>query len=64
MSWYDNLWGYAWAHLVDHEFGSWFRALGEKNEKLDNIKCPHGKVDYHLIGMCLDAADALQAMQK
>ena len=64
LSWYDRFWRYAWEHLVDHEFGSWFRALGEKNEKLDDIKCPHGKADYHLIGMCLDAADALEEMAK
>ncbi len=58
----DKLWNNAWQHLVDHEFGSWFAALGERNEKLDDIKCPHGKVDYHVVGMALDAADALEAM--
>ena len=62
LSFYNQFWGYAWEHLVDHKFGSWFRALGPENEKLEDIKCPFGKVDYHLIAACLDAADALEAM--
>ena len=64
LQWYEKLWIYAWTHLVDHTFGSWFRVLGEKNEKLDDLKCPHGKVDYHVIGMCLDAADAMEELAK
>ena len=56
------MWEYCWTHFVDHAQGSWFRALGPRNEKLDDMKSPTGKVDYHVVGMCLDAADALEGM--
>jgi len=54
------MWAYCWQHLVDHKQGSWFRVLGPANEKLSDLKAPHGKVDYHVVSMCLDAADALE----
>jgi mannose/cellobiose epimerase-like protein (N-acyl-D-glucosamine 2-epimerase family) len=63
LEWYTKMWAYCWRSFVDHSQGGWFRVLGRAGEKLDDIKCPHGKVDYHVVGMCLDAADALEAIR-
>ena len=32
-SWYDRIWDYSWRHMVDHEYGAWFRILDHRNEK-------------------------------
>lgn len=50
---YDDLWRYCWAHMVDHEKGSWHRMLGPKNEIVAEDKGSGGK-DYHVIGACFD----------
>ena len=57
--WYDRLWGHAWAHFVDHEYGAWYRILGADNRKLTDEKSPAGKVDYHDMGACYDVLAAL-----
>ena len=63
LGWYDKLWRHAWEHLVDHEHGSWFRLRGPANEALlDNPKCQPGKVDYHVVTMGIDAANALRGL--
>ena len=46
--WYDRIWAYSWAHLVDHEHGAWFRILS-------------GKTDYHTMGACYEVLGVLGA---
>jgi len=58
---YDKIWIFCWNHLVDHNHGSWFRLVGENLEHLDDLKCPPGKVDYHVTGLCYDAASAFKS---
>src|SRR5262245_19407811 len=52
--WYERIWRYAWAHLVDHEHGAWYRILTRDNRKYSDEKSPAGKVDYHTLGACWD----------
>jgi mannose/cellobiose epimerase-like protein (N-acyl-D-glucosamine 2-epimerase family) len=51
---YQAIWQWSWAHMVDHEYGAWFRILGADGRKLENTKSPAGKVDYHTMGACWD----------
>ena len=57
--WYDNLWTYAWTHLVDHRYGAWFRILDADNRKYDDEKSPAGKVDYHTMGACYEVLNVV-----
>ena len=52
--WYDQIWAYSWHHMVDHEYGAWYRVLSRKNEKYDDLKSPVGKTDYHTMGACYE----------
>ncbi|MGJ8680918.1 AGE family epimerase/isomerase [Paraglaciecola sp.] len=53
--WYDRIWDYAWLHMVDHEYGAWFRVLTADNKKYSEQKSTAGgKCDYHTIGACWD----------
>lgn len=52
--WYDRIWQYSWEHLVDHQHGAWFRILTQDNKKIDDLKSPIGKTDYHTMGACWD----------
>ena len=52
--WYERIWEFSWKHMVDHEYGAWFRVLDSKNKKYDNLKSPAGKVDYHTMGACYE----------
>lgn len=61
--WYDRIWGYSWKHMVDHQFGAWFRILSANNDKLEETKSPVGKTDYHTMGACYDVMDALSFYQ-
>jgi mannose/cellobiose epimerase-like protein (N-acyl-D-glucosamine 2-epimerase family) len=54
---YQRIWDYAWSHLVDHQHGAWFRVLTREGEKIDDLKSPMGKVDYHTLGACWDVLD-------
>lgn len=51
---YNALWAYAWQHLVDHRHGAWFRVLSRQGRRLEDIKSPPGKTDYHTLGACWD----------
>ncbi|MEY2993343.1 MAG: hypothetical protein RL357_278 [Pseudomonadota bacterium] len=51
---YIDIWTWAWRHLVDHQYGAWFRVVGAGGNKLENTKSPAGKVDYHTMGACWD----------
>ncbi len=57
--WYQRLWTYAWTHFVDHERGAWYRILGPDNRKLDDLKSPAGKTDYHTMGACYEVLRVL-----
>ncbi|MEF7613323.1 AGE family epimerase/isomerase [Aquincola sp. MAHUQ-54] len=61
--WYDRLWAYAWAHMIDHRHGAWYRILAPDNTKLTDEKSPAGKTDYHTMGACYDVLRALAGRQ-
>lgn len=58
--WYDRLWAYAWAHMVDHEHGAWYRILDADNRKYGDEKSPAGKTDYHTMGACHEVLNVLR----
>jgi len=51
---YRRIWSWSWKHLVDHEFGAWFRVRHRDGSAIDNKKSPLGKTDYHTMGACWD----------
>jgi len=52
---YQKLWRYSWDHMIDHQYGAWFRVLTHDNQKLSNEKSSAGaKCDYHSLGACLE----------
>ena len=57
--WYERIWEFSWKHMVDHEYGAWFRILDSKNKKYDNLKSPAGKVDYHTMGACYEVLNTI-----
>ena len=53
--WYDRIWRYAWEHMIDHQYGAWYRVLTGDNQKYSDEKSTAGgKCDYHTIGACWD----------
>lgn len=52
--WYERIWQYSWQHMVDHQYGAWFRILTRDNQKYDEFKSPAGKTDYHTMGACYE----------
>ena len=59
-NWYDRLWGYAWQHFIDHQYGAWYRILDRDNRKYGDDKSPAGKTDYHTMGACHDVLQLLR----
>jgi len=58
--WYDRIWAYAEQHMIDGQYGAWFRVLDRSNNKLSGDKSTAGaKCDYHTIGACWDVLRAL-----
>lgn len=58
---YNQLWQYSWDHMVDHEFGAWFRILTQDNKKYSNQKSAAGaKCDYHTLGACFEVLKGLE----
>ncbi|BFM47921.1 AGE family epimerase/isomerase [Marinomonas sp. THO17] len=57
---YDQLWQYSWQHMVDHQYGAWFRILTQDNQTIDDCKSPAGKTDYHTMGACYEVIEQLQ----
>jgi mannose/cellobiose epimerase-like protein (N-acyl-D-glucosamine 2-epimerase family) len=51
---YLAIWRWSWQHLVDHQYGAWFRVVGADGGKREDTKSPAGKVDYHTMGACWD----------
>ncbi|MQX30735.1 AGE family epimerase/isomerase [Sinorhizobium meliloti] len=60
---YDRLWRYSWRHLIDHEYGCWFRILSPDGVKQSDIKSPSGKTDYHPFGACYEILRVLGEAQ-
>ena len=58
--WYQRLWAYSWAHMVDHRYGAWFRILDADNRKYSDEKSPAGKTDYHTMGACYEVLNVLR----
>jgi len=57
---YNNLWQYCWQHMIDHQYGAWFRLLNRSNQKYSNEKSSAGaKCDYHSLGACLETVRTL-----
>ena len=53
--WYNKIWQYAWDHMIDHNYGAWYRVLTVDNKKYSDEKSTAGgKCDYHTIGACLN----------
>ncbi|TFW19330.1 AGE family epimerase/isomerase [Massilia arenosa] len=62
-NWYQRIWAYSWAYMVDHQYGAWYRILTPDNRKISDEKSPAGKVDYHTMGACYDVLTVLQKGQ-
>ncbi|MEH6419854.1 AGE family epimerase/isomerase [Pseudomonas sp. CGJS7] len=60
VQWYQKLWAYAWRHMVDHEYGAWYRILDRQNRKYSDEKSPAGKTDYHTMGACYEVMRCLR----
>ena len=58
--WYDRAWEFSARHLVDHEYGGWYRVLDANNRKYDDLKSPAAKTDYHPLAACYDTLEALR----
>lgn len=54
QEWYQKIWEYSWAHMIDHKHGAWYRILTQDNQKYDDLKSPAGKTDYHTMGACYE----------
>ncbi|MEJ8820608.1 AGE family epimerase/isomerase [Variovorax humicola] len=57
--WYDRIWTYSWAHMIDHRHGAWYFKRGNDNRALSDHKSPAGKTDYHTMGACYDVLRGL-----
>ena len=57
--WYERIWSYSWKHMIDHNYGAWFRILDRNNDKYDNMKSPAGKTDYHTMGACYEVLNSI-----
>jgi len=56
---YNRIWDFSWKHMVDHNYGAWFRILDTNNQKYDNLKSPAGKTDYHTMGACYEVLNVI-----
>lgn len=55
---YRDTWAWSWQHMVDHQYGAWFRIVSADGVKLEDTKSPAGKTDYHTMGACWDVMAA------
>ncbi|MDQ2696272.1 MAG: AGE family epimerase/isomerase [Pseudomonadota bacterium] len=58
--WYDRIWDYSWTHMIDHQYGAWYRILDRQNRKYDDKKSPAGKTDYHTMGACYEVLNVVR----
>jgi len=59
-NWYDRLWDYAWTHMIDHQYGAWYRILTADNRAYSDEKSPAGKTDYHTMGACYEVLNLVR----
>ena len=59
--WYEKIWDYSWRHMIDHQYGAWYRILTAENEKISAEKSPAGKVDYHTMGACYEVLNVIRS---
>ena len=59
-AWYEKIWDYSWSHMIDHQYGAWYRILTRDNQKYDDFKSPAGKTDYHTMGACYEVLRTIQ----
>ena len=59
--WYERVWAYSWAHMIDHRHGAWYRIRTPDNRPYSDEKSPAGKTDYHTMGACYDVLRGLGA---
>ena len=57
---YKALWQWSWEHLIDHQYGAWFRIRHKDGTAFDDLKSPPGKTDYHTLGAVWDVLDTIQ----
>ncbi|MCF2855969.1 AGE family epimerase/isomerase [Pseudoalteromonas sp. SMS1] len=62
--WYDKIWQYSWQHMVDHEYGAWYRILTQDNRAYSDEKSPAGKTDYHTMGACYEVLRAFKLQEE
>jgi len=43
---YNRIWQWSWDHMIDHDYGAWFRVRASNGSSIDNKKSPLGKTDY------------------
>jgi mannose/cellobiose epimerase-like protein (N-acyl-D-glucosamine 2-epimerase family) len=60
-AWYERVWAYSWAHMIDHQHGAWYRIRTPDNRAYSDEKSPAGKTDYHTMGACYDVLRGLGA---
>jgi len=51
---YNRIWEWCWDHMVDHQYGAWYRTRNRDGSAINNKKSPLGKTDYHTMGACWD----------
>ncbi|KZN47611.1 AGE family epimerase/isomerase [Pseudoalteromonas luteoviolacea] len=61
--WYDKIWHYSWEHMIDHQYGAWYRILTQDNRSYSDEKSPAGKTDYHTMGACYEVLRAYQLQE-
>jgi len=51
---YNRIWQWCWEHMIDHQYGAWFRVKNRDGSAINDQKSPLGKTDYHTMGACWD----------
>lgn len=60
--WYERIWQYAWQHMVDHQYGAWYRVLDRRNQHYDDRKSPPGKADLRVMNACYEVLQILDEL--
>ncbi|MBI3711405.1 MAG: AGE family epimerase/isomerase [Burkholderiales bacterium] len=63
-NWYQRIWEYSWQHMIDHQYGAWYRILTRDNRAYSDEKSPAGKTDYHTMGACYEVLNVLKKLER
>lgn len=64
LDWYNKIWTWTWAYMIDRERGGWYVRVDENNQRYpDDPKSPPYKTDYHAISNCYEVLRALGAAE-